>query len=151
MKLGHILLLAGAGTGLYYFRNQIRSAKNVSFQFDTIGLTSVNKRGIKGYIKLKLFNPDKGVITVRQIAGTVAVENTKAVNFSSDTEARLQPNTTITAVVNFEISFLNLAFAAIPIIQKIANQEALTFKVNGFIDTNIGRVNFNQVFNTKRQ
>jgi hypothetical protein len=151
MKLNPLILLAAAGAGFYFFRNQIRSAQNLTFQLDTIGLTSVDSRGIKGYIKIKLFNPDKGVITLRQIAGTISAEGANAVNFSSTNGATLQPNTTTTAIVNFEISIANLAFSAIPIIRKIVNGEALSFLVNGFIDTNVGRVNFNKTFNTRRQ
>jgi hypothetical protein len=150
MKLNPILILLGAGAGLYYFRNTFRTAKNVSFQFDTIGLTSIDTRAIKGYIKLKLFNPDRAVITLRQIAGTISAEGSNAVNFSSQTGASLLPNTTTTAVVNFEISLANLAFSAVPIVQKIINGEALSFEVNGFIDTNVGRVNFTKTFNTRR-
>jgi len=151
MKLNPILILLGAGAGLYYFRNTFRTAKNVSYQFDGIFLTEANLKGIKGYIKIKLFNPDKGVIVLNQIAGTISAEGTNAVNFSSEKGARLQPNTTTTAIVNYQISVANLAFAAVPIIQKIVNGESLNFEVNGFIDTNVGRVNFNQTFNTRRQ
>ena len=98
-----------------------------------------------------MFNPDTAVITLRQIAGTISAEGANAVNFSSQTGASLLPNTTTTAVVNFEISLANLAFSAIPIVQKIINGESLTFDVNGFIDTNVGRVNFTKTFNTRRQ
>ena len=151
MKLNPLLLLAAAGAGFYYFRNTIRTAKNVTYQFDGIFLTEANLKGIKGYIKIKLFNPDKGIITLNQIAGTISAEGTNAVNFSSEKGATLQPNTTTTAIVNYQISLANLAFAAIPIVQKIINREALSFEVNGFIDTNVGRITFEKTFNTRGQ
>ena len=149
MKLSPIIILLGVGAGVYYFRNQLRSAKNLTYQFDTIGLTSINTRGIKGYIKLKLFNPDKGTIKLNQIAGSISIDEASAVNFSSQATAVLQPNTTTSAIVNFEISLANLGLTAFPIIQKIVNGQALTFLINGYIDTNVGRVNFTKTFNSK--
>lgn len=150
MKLNPILILVGAGAGLYFFRNKFRTAKNVTYQLDTIGLTKVNLRSIKGYIKIKLFNPDKGEITVNQIAGNINIDGGNSFNFSSEQSVSLQPNTTTTVAVNFEISVANLAFQAIPIIRKLIGGENVAFLVSGFIDTNIGRVNFTKVFNSKK-
>jgi hypothetical protein len=151
MKLNPILLLIAAGAGLYFFRNKFRTAQNITFQFDTLGLTSANLRAIKGYIKIKLFNPDRSVITLNQIAGNISIDGGNAFNFSSEQKAELKPNTTTTAVVNFEISVPNLALQAVPIVRKILNGDSLDFLVNGFIDTSVGRLNFTKVFNTKKQ
>jgi hypothetical protein len=151
MKLSPILLLAGAGIGYYIFRNKFRTAKNLTYQFDTIGLTSANLRSIKGYIKIKLFNPDKGVITLNQIAGNISIDGGNTFNFSSDQRAELQPNTTTTAVINFEISVPNLALQAVPIVRKILSGGSLEFLVTGFIDTNVGRLSFTKNFNTRKQ
>lgn len=151
MKLSPILLLAGAGLGFYIFRNKFRTAKNLTYQFDTIGLTDANLRRIKGYIKVKLFNPDTGSITVNQIAGNISVDGGNTFNFSSDQKAELKPNTTTTAVINFEISVPGLALQAIPIIRKILSGGSLDFLVNGFIDTNVGRIEFTKSFNTRKQ
>lgn len=151
MKLSPILLLVGAGAGLYFFRNKFRTAQNISYQFDTIGLTDANLRRIKGYIKIKLFNPDRSKITLNQIAGNISIDGGNAFNFSSDKKAELQPNTTTTAIVNFEISVPNLALQAVPIVNKILTGESLEFLVTGFIDTNVGRLNFTKVFNTKKK
>ena len=151
MKLSPILILAGAGIGYYIFINKFRTAKNLTYQFDTIGLKDANLRRIKGYIKVKLFNPDKASITVNQIAGNISIDGGNAFNFSSDTKAELRPNTTTTAVINFEISVPGLALQAIPIVRKILTGGSLDFLVTGFIDTNVGRVNFTKNFNTRKQ
>jgi len=135
------LYLLGAGAYLVYFlKNKARAGANLKYvPIDiAIDLKRSNLLNIVYTVKIKLINSENASIVVNNINLNVVVEGIDFGNLSKTEDFRVDAQSE--KIISFDASFSSIG--ALGLIRKIIQQGLnLEVSVNGFIDTDLGRVN----------
>lgn len=140
-----ILLAAGAAFAYIIARNKKAAAENLRFEPVDIAIDSERSRAslftrLYYKVKLRLINDEQGSIKVNTVLLNAFVNN-KA--FGTLTSSQ---NFTVPAqgsqVVQLDTSISTFGAAA-TIVEVLRNQQPLTINVQGYIETDLGRVTVN--------
>jgi LEA14-like dessication related protein len=135
------LYLLGAGAYLVYFlKNKARAGANLKYvPIDiAIDLKRSNLLNIVYVVKMKLINSENAAIVVNNINLNVVVEGVDFGNLSKTEDFRVDAQSE--KIISFDASFSPIG--ALSLIRKIIQGGFnVEVNVNGFIDTDLGRIN----------
>jgi len=148
MKKTNLLLplgLFGAAAAFLYFRNKKAAGENLRFEPVDIAIDSARSRSalwtrLYYRVKIKLINVEPANVNVRGVNLT-ATANGRALGTLTSGQA-FTVSAKGSQVIALDTSISTLGAAA-TVIDLIRNRQTLTVNINGYVDTDLGRVLIN--------
>jgi hypothetical protein len=143
-----LLALAGGAAAFLYFRNKKAAGENLRFEPVDIAIDTPRSRAslwtrLYYKVKINLINAEPGSVNVRNVMLNATANGGPLGSLTSSQAFIVPPNGS--QIVQLETSISTLGAISV-IINIIRNRNPLTVNINGYVDTDLGRVliNFNK-------
>lgn len=143
-----LLTVFGAAAAFIFFRNKKAAGENLRFEPVDIAIDSERSRAalwtrLYYKVKINLINDEPASVNVRGIVLNATTNGRPLGSLTSNQGFSVAAKSNQVVQLDTSISTLG---AAATIVNVIRNREPLTVNVNGYVDTDLGRVliNFNK-------
>ena len=128
----------------FFASRKINRLGNLRVQFRDLANVKVSLLQTSLDLRINLINPENSTIIVNSIFSDVFLNGTKVSLINANFGQNILPRQTVTLKIPVQISNTGLIQS---VIQKVTTGEIKSIQLSfvGFVDTNLGRINFNEI------
>ena len=142
--MNFIIPLLAVGSLAFVASRKINRLGNLRVQFRDLANVKVSLLQTSLDLRINLINPENSTIIVNSIFSDVFLNGTKVSLINANFGQNILPRQTVTLKIPVQISNTGLIQS---VIQKVTTGEIRSIQLSfvGFVDTNLGRINFNEI------